>query len=54
YSMLFQMAMDYLPVMTSSVPCERVFSASAESNTPRQSRIPPALMGTLQVLKYAL
>ncbi|KDQ05495.1 hypothetical protein BOTBODRAFT_122735, partial [Botryobasidium botryosum FD-172 SS1] len=51
---LFKMAMDYLPIMASSVPCERVFSASAETDTPRRSRISPALMGALQVLKYAL
>ncbi|KDQ09830.1 hypothetical protein BOTBODRAFT_85546, partial [Botryobasidium botryosum FD-172 SS1] len=54
YPTLFRMVMDYLPIMASSVPCERVFSASAETDTPRRSRISPALMGALQVLKYAL
>ncbi len=27
------MAMDYLPIQASAVPCERVFSSSAETNT---------------------
>ncbi|KDQ15184.1 hypothetical protein BOTBODRAFT_625370 [Botryobasidium botryosum FD-172 SS1] len=54
YPLLFKMAMDYLPIMASSVPCERVFSASAQTDTARRSRISPALLGALQVLKFAL
>jgi hypothetical protein len=30
---IFAMAMDYLPIQASAVPCERVFSSSAETNT---------------------
>ncbi|KDQ07395.1 hypothetical protein BOTBODRAFT_94667, partial [Botryobasidium botryosum FD-172 SS1] len=53
YPLLFKMAMDYLPIMASSVPCERVFSASAQTDTARHSQISPALLGALQVLKFA-
>ncbi|KDQ10897.1 hypothetical protein BOTBODRAFT_85092, partial [Botryobasidium botryosum FD-172 SS1] len=49
---LFRMAMDYLPIMATAVPCEHVFSGSAETDTRRRSRISPLLMGSLQVLKY--
>ena len=46
------MALDYLPIQASSVPCERVFSSSKETCTARRSRITPELMEALQVLKY--
>jgi len=48
------MAMDYLPIQASAVPCERVFSLSAETDTKRRNRINPALMETLQMLKFHL
>ncbi|OJA20567.1 hypothetical protein AZE42_14066 [Rhizopogon vesiculosus] len=35
---LFAMAMDYLPIQASAVPCERVFSSSAETDTKKQNR----------------
>lgn len=53
YPILFRMAMDYLPVMASAVPCERVFSASAETDVLHRSRISPGLMSALQFLKYS-
>lgn len=46
--------MDYLPIQASSVPCERVFSSSAETDTARRNRISPVLMEALQMLKYVL
>lgn len=46
--------MDYLPIQASSVPCERVFSSSAETDTNRRNRISPVLMEALQMLKYSL
>ena len=46
--------MDYLLIQASSVPCERVFSSSAETDTKKQNRIKPELMEALQVLKFAL
>jgi hypothetical protein len=43
--------MDYLPIQASSVPCERAFSSSAETDTARRNRISPVLMEALQMLK---
>jgi hypothetical protein len=43
--------MDYLPIQASSVPCERAFSLSAETDTARRNRISPVLMEALQMLK---
>jgi hypothetical protein len=48
------MAMDYLPIQASAVPCERVFSSSAETDTKKRNRIKPELMEALQILKFAL
>ena len=45
------MAMDYLPIQASAVPCERVFSSSAETDTKRRNRISPLMMEALQMLK---
>ena len=47
-------AMDYLPVQALSVPSERVFSSSAETDTKKCNRIHPILMEALQMLKFAL
>jgi hypothetical protein len=44
--------MDYIPIQASSVPCERAFSSSAETDTTRRNRISPVLMEALQMLKY--
>ena len=48
------MAMDYLPIQASAVPCERIFSSSAETDTKRRNRIGPLLMEALQMLKFHL
>ena len=48
------MALDYLPIQASSVPSERVFSSSAETDMKRQNRIHPVLMEVLQMLKFSL
>jgi hypothetical protein len=48
------MAMDYIPIQASSVPCERIFSSSAETTTKRRNRISPVLMEALQMLKFQL
>jgi hypothetical protein len=47
------MALDFLPIQASSVPCERVFSSSAETDTKKRNRINPDLMEALQLLKFA-
>ena len=46
--------MDYLPIQASAVPCERVFSSSAETDTKKHNRIKPVLMEALQMLKFSL
>jgi hypothetical protein len=46
------MAMDYLPIQATAVPCERVFSSSAETDTKRRNHINPALMEALQMQKF--
>ncbi len=48
------MAMDYLPIQASSVPCKHVFSSSAETDTKRRNCINPLLMEALQMLKFHL
>lgn len=48
------MAMDYLPIQASAVPCERVFSSSAETDTKKRNRIGPMLMEALQMVKFHL
>ena len=50
---LFAMAMDYLPIQSSSVPCECAFSSSVETDTKKRNWIHPTLMEVLQLLKYA-
>lgn len=51
---LFLIAMDYLPVQATSVPCERVFSSAKDTDTAKRNRISPVLMEALQLLKHAL
>jgi hypothetical protein len=46
--------MDILPIQGSAVPCERVFSSSAETDTPRRNKMNPDFMEALQILKFAL
>jgi hypothetical protein len=51
---IYAIAMDYLPVQTSSVPSERVFSSSSEMVMKKRNRISPILMESLQTLKFSL
>lgn len=50
---LFRLAMDILPAQASAVACERLFSSSKETCTPRRNRINPDLMEALQTLKFS-
>jgi hypothetical protein len=51
---LFSIAMDFLPVQATSVPCEHVFSSAKDTDTTKRNRISPVLMEALQMLKYSL
>src|SRR5258708_2672337 len=51
---LFGIALDYLPIQASSVPCERVFSSAKETDTLKCNHIYPVLMEALQTLKFSL
>jgi hypothetical protein len=49
---IFRLFADYAPIQATSVPSEGVFSSSAETDTKRHNRISPALMESLQILKF--
>jgi hypothetical protein len=51
---LFRIALDYLPIQASSVPCEHVFSSAKETDTLKCNRIHPVLMEALQTLKFSI
>jgi hAT family C-terminal dimerisation region len=51
---LYAIALDYLPIQASSVPCERVFSSAKDTDTAKRNRIHPMLMEVLQTLKFSL
>ncbi|KIK24282.1 hypothetical protein PISMIDRAFT_82657, partial [Pisolithus microcarpus 441] len=52
YPTLFLMAMDYLPIQGSAVPCEWIFLSSAKMDTKKWNHIKPVLMEALQMLKF--
>lgn len=54
YPLFYRIALDVLLVQASSVPCERVFSSSKETDTLRTSRskLSPLMMEILQILKF--
>ncbi|KAF8509158.1 hypothetical protein JB92DRAFT_3188648 [Gautieria morchelliformis] len=54
YPWLSHWALDYFPAQASSVPAERIFSSSAETDTRRRNRISPHLMEQLQMLKFMI
>lgn len=43
--------MDYLPIQGTSVPCERAFSSSAETDTKKRNRLGPDLFEASQITK---
>ena len=51
---IYRMAMDYLPIQASAVPCARVFSSSSETDTKKCNRIKPVLFKALQILKFGI
>ncbi|KAJ3572595.1 hypothetical protein NP233_g2975 [Leucocoprinus birnbaumii] len=52
YPTLFAAALDFLPIQSSAVPCERVFSSAKETMTDRRNKISRSLMEELQMLKF--
>ncbi|KIJ92167.1 hypothetical protein K443DRAFT_45922, partial [Laccaria amethystina LaAM-08-1] len=50
--LLYATKMDVLPMQASSVPCERVFLSSKETDTLHQSQLSPEMMEMFQVLKF--
>jgi hypothetical protein len=48
------MAMDYLPIQATSVPCEHVFFSAKEMDTAKRNQISPVLMEAVQLLKFLL
>lgn len=44
--------MDFLAAQATSVPCERVFSGSAETDVKKRNRLCPLTQEALQMLKY--
>ena len=53
YPTIFWMAMDYLPVQPSSLPCKQVFSSSGLTDTQQCNRVNCILMEALQILKFS-
>jgi hAT family C-terminal dimerisation region len=51
---VYRIALDYMPVQASAVPCERVFSSASETDTKRRNRLNPNLFEALQVMKFAM
>lgn len=52
--MLYMIAMDYLPIQVTSVPCECIFSSAKETDTNKWNRMSAMLMEALQLLKISL
>jgi hypothetical protein len=46
------MALNYLLIQATSVPCERAFPSSAETDTKKHNRIKYDFMEALQILKF--
>ncbi|TFY58944.1 hypothetical protein EVJ58_g6089 [Rhodofomes roseus] len=54
WPILWRITMDYLPIQATLVPCKRLFSSSADTDTPKCNHIGAQLMEALQVLKYLI
>ena len=53
YPTLRHIALDYLPCLALSVPCERLFSAGGEVATKRRAQLGAARFEELQMMKFA-
>ena len=54
YLTLFAFALDILPIQSTSVPSERVFSSAKETDALRRNRLSPDAMEALQMLKFSI
>ncbi|KAJ6451755.1 hypothetical protein C8R45DRAFT_848187, partial [Mycena sanguinolenta] len=54
YPTIFAFALEILPIQGSAVPCEHVFSSSAQTDTDRRNNAAPELMEALQMLKFSI
>jgi hypothetical protein len=52
YPLVYNVALDILPVQASAVPCERIFSSSKETCALRRSLLSAPMLEVLQVLKH--
>ena len=46
------MALNYILIQASSVPCERIFSSASKTNMKQHNRINSDLFKALQILKF--
>jgi hypothetical protein len=53
YPTLARIALDILPLQASSVPCERLFSASKQTADDRRARLGAERFEELQIMKFA-
>jgi len=53
YPTLARIALDVLPCQASSVPCERLFSASKQVATDRRARLGAVMFEVLLIMKFA-
>ncbi|KAG1728222.1 hypothetical protein EDB19DRAFT_1575765, partial [Suillus lakei] len=51
---LYKLAMDFLPIQASSVPCKCIFSSSSDTFTKKRNHLSPYLMEVLQIMKFTL
>ena len=49
---LYKLAMDLMPAQATSVPSERVFSASKQTTTARRNHLSPKFLEATQILKF--
>ncbi|KIJ93509.1 hypothetical protein K443DRAFT_63218, partial [Laccaria amethystina LaAM-08-1] len=51
---LFAVALDFLPIQGSAIPCEHVFFSAKETMLPHHNHINAELMEALQMLKFTI
>ena len=52
--MLYVIAIDYLPIQASSVPCKHIFLSAKETDMLKRNQMNPMMMKALQTLKFSL